>query len=98
MIGGKDLLTMMEDSEDFPRSNRGGGRETGFDRDWTKGSVIRNLLLLSWPMVIHQSLNMLGPTIDMIWVGKLGAASIAGVGVAGMAVMLVNARWVSPWR
>ncbi|MFC1954915.1 MATE family efflux transporter [Chloroflexota bacterium] len=60
------------------------------ERDWTKGSVVRNLLSLAWPMVITQSLNMLGPTIDMIWVGKLGAASIAGVGVSGMAVMLAN--------
>ncbi len=33
---------------------------------------------------------MLGPTIDMIWVGKLGAAAIAGVGVSGMIVQLVN--------
>jgi len=35
-------------------------------------------------------LNTLGPTIDMIWVGKLGAAAVAGVGISGMAVMLVN--------
>jgi len=34
---------------------------------------------------------MLGPTIDMIWVGKLGSASIAGVGVSGMIVMLAGA-------
>ena len=33
---------------------------------------------------------MIGPTVDLIWVGKLGATPIAGVGVAGMAVMLVN--------
>ena len=33
---------------------------------------------------------MLGPTIDMVWVGRLGTAAMAGVGVAGMAVMLVN--------
>lgn len=33
---------------------------------------------------------MLGPTIDMIWVGRLGSSSIAGVGVSGMVVMLVN--------
>jgi len=65
-------------------------RGAAFHRDWTKGSIIGNLLLLSWPIVINQSLNMLGPTIDMIWVGKLGAASIAGVGVAGMVVMLAN--------
>ncbi len=61
-----------------------------FARDWTKGSITGNLWSLSWPMVVGGSLNMLGPTIDMIWVGKLGAAAIAGVGVAGMVVMLVN--------
>jgi len=60
-----------------------------FERDWTKGSIFQNLLSLSWPMVISNSLNLLGPTIDMIWVGKLGAASIAGVGIAGIAVGLV---------
>jgi len=60
-----------------------------FNRDWTKGSILRNLLTLSWPMIISSSLATLGPTIDMIWVGRLGAASIAGVGIAGMIVMLV---------
>lgn len=41
-------------------------------------------------MVVGGSLNMLGPTIDMIWVGKLGAAAIAAVGVSGMIVQLAN--------
>ncbi len=40
-------------------------------------------------MLISNTLMMLGPTIDMVWVGKLGSASIAGVGVAGVAVQLV---------
>jgi putative MATE family efflux protein len=60
-----------------------------FDRDWTKGSIMRNLWSLSWPMVITNTLMMLGPTIDMVWVGRLGSASIAGVGVSGMAVQLL---------
>jgi putative MATE family efflux protein len=38
---------------------------------------------------------MLGPTIDMIWVGRLGSAAIAGVGVSGMAVMLLNSWMMS---
>jgi putative MATE family efflux protein len=59
-------------------------------RDWTKGNIFRNLLSLSWPMIVGNSLNMVGPTVDMIWVGRLGSASIAGVGVAGIAVMLVQ--------
>ncbi|MBW1764608.1 MAG: MATE family efflux transporter, partial [Deltaproteobacteria bacterium] len=56
-----------------------------------KGSIIQNLLMLSWPMMISQFLNMIGPTIDMIWVGKLGTAPIAGVGVGGMVVMSMMA-------
>ncbi len=40
--------------------------------------------------MISQCLNMLGPTIDMIWVGKLGSDALAAVGVSGMAVMVAN--------
>jgi len=65
-------------------------RRPSYDRDWTEGSVIHNLWTLSWPIMISQTLTVLGPTIDMIWVGKLGAAPIAGVGVSGMVVMAVN--------
>jgi len=82
----------MEDSGGFSGRGRAGGRTRAerYDRDWTKGSIVGNLLSLGWPMMVSGSLNMIGPTIDMIWVGRLGAASIAGVGVAGMVVMLVQ--------
>ncbi len=66
------------------------GRGAAFERDWTKGSIIRNLLSLSWPIIISSLLLHVGPVIDMIWVGKLGAASVAGVGVAGIAVQVAN--------
>ncbi|MFC2015126.1 MATE family efflux transporter [Chloroflexota bacterium] len=71
------------------------GRDTArqdntFERDWTQGNVFRNLVALSWPIVVGNSLNLLGPVIDMIWIGKLGAAAIAGVGVSSMAVMVIN--------
>ncbi|MFC1953823.1 MATE family efflux transporter, partial [Chloroflexota bacterium] len=65
-------------------------RGAAFNRDWTQGSIVHNLWSLAWPMMLSNSFNMLGPTIDMIWVGKLGAASIAGVGISGMVVMLMN--------
>ena len=68
-----------------------GRRRASFDRDWTKGSIAGNIWGLAWPMTVSGLVQMLGPTIDMIWVGRLGAASIAGVGVAGTAVMLINA-------
>jgi putative MATE family efflux protein len=60
-------------------------------KDFTQGSILRNLLTLSWPMIVSNSLNVLGPTVDMIWIGRLGASDIAAVGVAGLVVMLVNA-------
>jgi putative MATE family efflux protein len=61
-----------------------------YSKDWTQGSVVRNLFLLSWPLMVGAALNQIGPTIDMIWVGRLNSAAIAGVGVAGMASMMMN--------
>jgi putative MATE family efflux protein len=59
-------------------------------RDWTQGSIIKNLLQLSWPMTVTQTVMTLGPTIDMIWVGKLGDVAVAGVGVSGVVVQLAQ--------
>ena len=70
------------------------GRRTTFDRDWTKGNIFRNLWSLGWPMIVTDGFWAVGMTVDMIWVGKLGAASIAGVGVAGIVVwMAMAAMW-----
>ena len=63
--------------------------KTAFSKDWTKGSTIHNLLLLSYPIIIHGGLWTINLIIEMICVGRLGAASIAGVGVAGFVYMLV---------
>ncbi|MBU4317763.1 MAG: MATE family efflux transporter [Proteobacteria bacterium] len=64
-------------------------RNPAFERDLTKGSISANLWALSWPTMISSTIFMIGPMIDMIWVGKLGSAAIAGVGVSGMAVMVI---------
>ncbi len=61
-----------------------------YDRDWTEGSVINNLVALSWPMLVTRAVMSLTPTIDMIVVGKLGAASVAGVGIGSIAVQLIE--------
>jgi len=82
-------MAEIEKQEVDSTADKGRGRAS-LDRDWTKGSIIRNLLDLSWPIIISGSLNMLGPTVDMIWVGKLGVASMAGVGIAGMAFLVVR--------
>lgn len=73
------------------RENAVRRRSAAYLRDWTKGSILSNLLSLAWPVMIGSSLNNLGPVIDMIWVGKLGASAVAGVGVAGIMVQLLDA-------
>jgi len=40
-------------------------------------------------MVISYGLYMVGQTVDMIWVGRLGTTPIAGVGIGGIVVMMV---------
>jgi Na+-driven multidrug efflux pump len=67
-----------------------GKSKTAALRYWTKGSIPKNLWALSWPMLVSYTLMMIGPVIDMIWVGKLGAVAIAGVGAAGIAVLMVD--------
>ena len=69
-----------------PVTERSGRRH----RDLTEGSIVRNLIRLSWPLIISSSLNFIGPTIDMIWVGKLGPTAIAAVGASGMIIMFIT--------
>ena len=85
--------------EEFGGFSGGGGRGRGrgrggkgnrLDRDWTQGSILGNLWSLSWPMTVSTTIRMMGPTFDLIWIGKLGAVPLAGVGVASMLVMMVN--------
>ena len=66
------------------------GRGAVQRRDWTQGSITGNLWALAWPSLITSTLNVIGPTVDMIWIGKLGAGAIAGVGVSGITVTAVN--------
>lgn len=69
------------------------GKARGLQRDWTKGNTFYNFLILAWPLLINDSLWVIGSVVDMIWIGRLGTSSIAGVGVAGIVVMiLMSAR------
>ena len=66
------------------------GRAGAQRRDWTQGSIVGNLWALAWPSLITSTLNVIGPAVDMIWIGRLGPGAIAGVGVSGIAVTAVN--------
>jgi len=69
--------------ESFPR------RSAALTKDWTKGSILSNLLMLSWPMMMMETLYVVSQIVDMIWIGGLGSFSIAGVGVANIVLLLV---------
>lgn len=59
--------------------------------DYTQGNIFKNLLKLSWPIAVTNTLMMIGPMLDMIFIGRLGSeavADIAGVGAAGTIVQL----------
>jgi putative MATE family efflux protein len=60
-----------------------------FNKDWTKGPILSNLWFLSWPMVVMESFYVVSQVYDLIWVGKLGSAAIAGVGVANIVISMV---------
>ncbi|MGD1119484.1 MAG: MATE family efflux transporter [Dehalococcoidales bacterium] len=65
-------------------------KQSPFERDWTKGSINSALFSLAWPMTVSTSIMMIGPIIDMIWIGRLGLAEMAGVGISGIVVSLIN--------
>jgi putative MATE family efflux protein len=79
----------MQDKLGSP-SNRPTALTSNRARDWTQGSILRNLLSISWPVMVNNTINVLGPTVDLIWIGRLGSNDIAAMGVASMIVMLVN--------
>ena len=56
--------------------------------DRTHGSIVRHLLALAWPIASSFALYSVGSIVDMMWVGRLGAEYIAGVGAAAMLVWL----------
>jgi putative MATE family efflux protein len=66
-------------------------RESSPFKDWTQGSVFRNLLALSWPMVVMESMWVVSQIVDLIWVGRLGSQSMAGVGLANIILGMVMA-------
>ena len=60
-------------------------------RDWTQGPILRNLLLLSWPMMVTEAVYMVSQLFDMVWVGRSGSAAIAGLGIGAMLTFMVSA-------
>ncbi len=60
-------------------------------RELTQGSIVKNLLLLGWPMIVMEATYMVSQIWDMFWVGKAGgSSSIAAIGIANLIMMLLS--------
>ena len=53
-------------------------------RDLTQGSIIRNIWQLAIPLMIGSALQDAFNFVDMLFVGRLGPASIAAVSMSGI--------------
>lgn len=51
----------------------------------------RSIWLLSWPVMVSQTLLTMLQIVDMFWIGKLGPAPVAGVAIAGSIMAVVFA-------
>jgi putative MATE family efflux protein len=58
-------------------------------KDLTQGSIPKHLITMSVPMMIGMFIQTLYFIVDLYFVGKLGAAALAGLSLAGNAMFLI---------
>jgi len=63
----------------------------GTSRDFTKGSIFAALIILAIPMILEMSMESLFAIVDTFFVSKLGAESIAVVGLTESVLALIYA-------
>jgi putative MATE family efflux protein len=63
----------------------------GSHQDYTTGSLTRAIFLLAVPMVLETSMESLFAIVDVFWVARLGAESIATVGLVEALLTLIYA-------
>ena len=61
----------------------------GSDRDYTEGSLSRCIALLAIPTMLEMAMESTFGVVDAFWVARLGADSLAAVGLTEGVVVLV---------
>ena len=64
--------------------------------DLLHDKILPSLTKLTIPIVLTAMMQMAYNMIDMLWIGKLGANSVAAIGVAGMFTWLSNGLVMIP--
>jgi putative MATE family efflux protein len=63
----------------------------GTKRDFTQGSILAALVILAIPMILEMSMEALFAIVDTFFVSKLGAESVAVVGLTESVLVLIYA-------
>lgn len=58
------------------------------NRDLTKGSILKNILIVSVPIIVGNLIGMLYNFTDMYWISKVGTAGVSAVGTTALFIWL----------
>lgn len=81
-----------EEIQPRPVFDRFLGRLFGGDPDTRR--ILAATWALAWPVVVEQALAMVSQVVDMAMLGRLGAESVAAVGLSMQPFMLINSAFM----
>ncbi len=58
------------------------------ERDLTKGSILKNILIVALPLILTNMVNMLYNFTDMYWISQIGPEGVSAVGTTGVIIWM----------